>query len=139
MSGLRTFAISLVFVILTPYVYSEATSYWRSLPAPLQGAFLFESVALGYALAFLSEVAGAAIAAFMLALPFTWLVRRKPLFLALFLWLAASITLLPDLYFLVRFSQVRIVIVQLPALVSFFFLSWFFAALATKGLRQHAA
>ena len=139
MKGIRNFIVFALFFIVTPFVFSEVTSYWRNLPARLQHAFLFQPVALGYVFATLSEAAGAGIAAFILAIPLTWLVRSRPLLLALFLGLAAAVTILPDLYLLVRFSQVRLVVVQLPALVSFFLLSWFFAVWVTTHLGQRAA
>jgi len=135
----RDWLILGLFCIVAPFVHFYVQVFWSMLAMPAFPLSAAKSQILTMSWLLAQDVAGAALAALVLAAPLAWLVRSRPLVLASLLAIAiATATLLTWQGNGVADS--RATLLTLAELFAFFLLCWGIATIVVRrfGVPKHA-
>ena len=126
-----------IFCVAAPFVYVHVTQGFRDVKIPMLMGFIHGSIFLANTLVVAREILGTASAAVILAAPLAWLIRGRPLFLALCLSIATAIfTLVPDVWLDSMLSNYSFSLRELSVQVIFYFFCWVVAIVVNRFIKR---
>ncbi len=131
----RNWLIIALFCILAPLVHFYVQVFWsmHAMPAFPVSFGKSQALTMGWLLAL--DLLGAAFAALVIAAPLAWLVRRRPLLLALLLTIATAIAT----FFTWQSDSAadsRVMLLTLSELLAFFLFCWGVAVIVVRNTNR---